>query len=75
MPFPPPKEQLDLITANTVEIITEKELEAKISHSLKTRTPLKVKLGADPPAPTCTSDTQWFCANSVIFRTSATKPF
>ncbi|MDT9546795.1 MAG: tyrosine--tRNA ligase [Chlorobium phaeovibrioides] len=50
-PFPPLKEQLDLITANTVEIITGQELEAKISHSLKTRSPLKIKLGADPSRP------------------------
>jgi len=51
MPFPPLKEQLDLITANTVEIITGQELETKINHSLKTRSPLKVKLGADPSRP------------------------
>jgi len=31
MPFPPLKEQLDLITANTVEIITGQELETKLT--------------------------------------------
>ncbi|ACF14754.1 tyrosyl-tRNA synthetase [Chloroherpeton thalassium ATCC 35110] len=51
MHFPSLNEQLDLISKNTVEIISTTELEEKIQHSLKTQTPLKVKLGADPSRP------------------------
>ncbi|KZK73810.1 MAG: tyrosine--tRNA ligase [Pelodictyon luteolum] len=51
MSFPSLQEQLDVITANTVEIISPAELEQKIQHSLKTGAPLKVKLGADPSRP------------------------
>lgn len=51
MPFPSIQEQLDLIKKNTVEIISEEELEAKLSKSIKTNTPLKIKLGADPSRP------------------------
>jgi len=51
MHFPSLNEQLDLITKNTVEVISTPELEEKIQHSIKTKTPLKVKLGADPSRP------------------------
>jgi tyrosyl-tRNA synthetase len=51
MRFPTVKEQLDIITANVVEIISVNELEQKLLHSLKTAQPLKVKLGADPSRP------------------------
>jgi len=51
MRFPTLKEQLDIITANALEIISVGELEAKLLHSLKTAEPLKVKLGADPSRP------------------------
>jgi len=51
MNFPPIKEQLDSITANTVEIISVDELEQKLRLSEKTGEPLKVKLGADPSRP------------------------
>jgi tyrosyl-tRNA synthetase len=51
MNFPSLNEQLDLIKRNTVEIISEDDLARKIEHSLKTKTPLKVKLGADPSRP------------------------
>ncbi|WP_076792209.1 tyrosine--tRNA ligase [Chlorobium sp. KB01] len=51
MRFPTVKEQLDIITANVVELISVGELEQKLLHSLKTGVPLKVKLGADPSRP------------------------
>ncbi len=51
MNFPTLNEQLDLIKRNTVEIISEDDLARKLEHSLKTKTPLKIKLGADPSRP------------------------
>lgn len=51
MPFPAIKEQLDLITANIVELLSVEELEQKLTKSLKSGQPLKVKLGADPSRP------------------------
>jgi tyrosyl-tRNA synthetase len=49
--FPPLNEQLDIITRCTAEIIRVEDLERKISESLRTNTPLKVKLGCDPSRP------------------------
>ncbi|MBN1901685.1 tyrosine--tRNA ligase [Candidatus Sumerlaeota bacterium] len=40
-----------LITSGAVDIIPEEELIAKMEHSRKTQTPLRVKYGADPSAP------------------------
>lgn len=51
MNFPSINEQLDLIKRNTVEIISEDDLARKLERSLKTKTPLKIKLGADPSRP------------------------
>ena len=51
MNFPSVKEQLDIIVNNTVEVISADELERKLQKSLKTGTPLKIKLGADPSRP------------------------
>ncbi len=51
MLFPSVQEQLDLIAKNTVEIISEEELTAKLKKSIESKTPLKVKLGADPSRP------------------------
>jgi tyrosyl-tRNA synthetase len=51
MHFPPVKEQLDIIVNNAVEVISTDELERKLTKSLKTGTPLKIKLGADPSRP------------------------
>lgn len=51
MAFPSLNEQLDLITKNTVEVISVEELEQKIKRSIKTNKPLKIKLGADPSRP------------------------
>ena len=42
--------QLNLIKKNTGEIISEKELVFKISESLRTNIPLKIKTGFDPTA-------------------------
>ncbi|HEY9164873.1 MAG TPA: tyrosine--tRNA ligase [Candidatus Kryptonia bacterium] len=49
--FPPLKEQLALIKRGAAEIIPEDELTLKIEKSLKTNTPLNVKLGCDPSRP------------------------
>ncbi|NTW53248.1 MAG: tyrosine--tRNA ligase [Chlorobaculum sp.] len=51
MHFPSVREQLDIIVNNTVEVISADELEKKLTKSLKTGTPLKIKLGADPSRP------------------------
>ncbi|MGD8535602.1 MAG: tyrosine--tRNA ligase [Candidatus Aminicenantes bacterium] len=45
------KEQLEYLKKGCVEIIQEKELEAKLARSLKEKKPLKVKAGFDPTAP------------------------
>ncbi len=51
MHFPSVKEQIDIITGNTVEIISVDELERKLQKSHKTCKPLRIKLGADPSRP------------------------
>ncbi len=51
MHFPSVKEQLDIIVSNTVEVISTDELEKKLTKSVKTGKPLKIKLGADPSRP------------------------
>ena len=51
MLFPSVKEQLDLIVNNTVEVLSVEELEKKLTRSLKTGKPLKIKFGADPTRP------------------------
>ncbi len=43
--------QLALIRRGAAEIVVEGELRAKLERSLRTATPLKVKLGLDPTAP------------------------
>jgi len=43
--------QLELIRRNTIELIPEKELALKIENSIKTNTPLRVKIGLDPNRP------------------------
>jgi tyrosyl-tRNA synthetase len=43
--------QLAKIKKNTVDVIADEELVAKIEHSLATNTPLRVKAGFDPTAP------------------------
>lgn len=45
------QEQLERIRTGAVDLITEKELEAKLARSLKEKKPLRIKYGADPSAP------------------------
>ncbi len=49
--FPSLNEQMDLIKRGVFEIIPEDALVAKIEKSIKTQTPLKIKLGCDPSRP------------------------
>ncbi len=51
MPFPSLNEQMDLIKRGVSEIIPEADLVQKIERSIKTNTPLKIKLGCDPSRP------------------------
>ncbi|NTU53007.1 MAG: tyrosine--tRNA ligase [Chlorobiaceae bacterium] len=51
MHFPPVTEQLDIIVNNTIEVLSTDELEKKLTRSLKTGKPLKIKFGADPTRP------------------------
>ena len=44
-------EQMAIIKRGTVEILIEKELEAKLEKSLKDKAPLRIKAGFDPTAP------------------------
>jgi len=46
-----PKKQVEIIKRGAVEIISEKELLAKLERSNKEKKPLKVKAGFDPTAP------------------------
>lgn len=43
--------QFEIIKNNTIEIISDEELLKKLERSVKTGTPLRVKLGLDPSAP------------------------
>lgn len=43
--------QLDVITARTVNLISQEDLRKKIQKALETHKPLRVKYGADPSAP------------------------
>jgi tyrosyl-tRNA synthetase len=47
----PVERQLEVITRNSVNVITIEDLEKKINQSVKTGKPLRVKLGIDPSAP------------------------
>jgi tyrosyl-tRNA synthetase len=49
--FPPLNEQLDLIKRGSAEIIREEDLARKIERSLKSKKPLRIKLGCDPSRP------------------------
>ena len=44
-------EQLNIIKRGVIEIVREEELIGKLRKSIKTQTPLRVKLGLDPTAP------------------------
>lgn len=43
--------QLDILKARCVDLLVEDELRGKLCRSLRTETPLRVKLGLDPTAP------------------------
>ncbi len=45
------EEQLKIIKRGTVDIISEEELITRLDRSIKTKKPLRVKLGLDPTAP------------------------
>ncbi len=45
------EEQLNIIKRGVLEIVREEELVEKLKKSIKTQTPLRVKLGLDPTAP------------------------
>ena len=49
--FPPVDEQLDLLQKGAAEIIRVSDLSERLSDSLKTGRPLRVKAGFDPTAP------------------------
>jgi tyrosyl-tRNA synthetase len=49
--FKPVEEQFAYLRKGVAEIIPEDELRSKLEKSLKTGTPLRVKLGVDPTAP------------------------
>jgi tyrosyl-tRNA synthetase len=46
-----PEEQLQLLTAGTAKVLSEKELLEKLRDSAKTGRPLRIKLGLDPTSP------------------------
>ncbi len=49
--FPSVQEQMELIKRGVSEIIPEDDLVRKIERSIKTKKPLRVKLGCDPSRP------------------------
>jgi tyrosyl-tRNA synthetase len=61
--FPPVDEQLAYIKKGTAEIIRESDLRERLEQSFKTGKPLRVKIGFDPTARTCTWATSSSCAS------------
>ena len=51
MPRLPADEQLSVIRLGAAAIVTEEELRGKLERSVRTGTPLVVKVGFDPTAP------------------------
>ncbi|HFB68539.1 MAG TPA: tyrosine--tRNA ligase, partial [Calditrichae bacterium] len=49
--FPPLKEQLEIISRGTVDLLPMDELKMKLERSIKTGKPLRIKQGFDPTAP------------------------
>lgn len=49
--FPSVNEQMDLIRRGTAEILPEDELVRKLEQSIRSATPLNIKLGCDPSRP------------------------
>jgi tyrosyl-tRNA synthetase len=60
--FPPVPEQLDLLLKGTEGCVQIEELEKKLSRSLKSGKPLRVKVGFDPSAP------DLHLGHTVVFR-------
>lgn len=51
MPFPPVEEQLEYLKKGLAELIREEDLRERLSTSMKSGRPLRVKAGFDPTAP------------------------
>jgi tyrosyl-tRNA synthetase len=51
MTFPPLNEQMDVIRSGAHELLPEEEMAHKVTRSLKTQKPLRIKLGCDPSRP------------------------
>lgn len=49
--FKPVAEQLEIFRENIIDLISEKELAAKLETSIKKNHPLRIKYGADPSTP------------------------
>ena len=49
--FPPIKEQLEIISRGTVDLLPLDELEKKLTRSIESGKPLRIKQGFDPTAP------------------------
>lgn len=49
--FPPIAQQMEILIKGVSDLVSAKELEAKLSRAEQTGTPLTVKLGLDPTAP------------------------
>ncbi len=47
----PIDEQIDILKRGVVDLVSEEDLRRKLTRSLETGTPLRVKLGADPTRP------------------------
>ena len=45
------EKQLEILRDGVIDLISDKELEAGLAHSLKENKPLRIKYGADPSAP------------------------
>lgn len=67
-PMLPVDEQMRIITSGAAKIVPEADLKKKLERGV----PLNIKLGVDPPAPTCISATPSRCARCASSRTSAT---
>jgi tyrosyl-tRNA synthetase len=61
-PFPPVKDQLDLLLSGLEHCVSKEELEKKLTRSFKTGKPLRVKVGFDPSAP------DLHLGHTVVFR-------
>jgi Tyrosyl-tRNA synthetase len=58
----PVDQQLTYLKKGLAELIREEDLRERLTQSLKTGRPLRVKAGFDPPRPTCTWATPCCCA-------------